>query len=77
MVLDAQGHLALLQRQEEQAELILHRALAIQEKVLGNAHTDFARTLHHLAQLAEKQDKPEQARALPAGALHLRASPGG
>ncbi len=72
MVLDAQGHLALLQGREEQAERLLQQALAIREQALGSSHPDVAQTLHHLAQLYEKQGKHEQARTLYQRALSIR-----
>ncbi len=70
--MDAQGHFALLQGREEQAEQLLQRARAIREQALLNAHPDVAQTLHHLAQLYEKQGKTEQAQPLYQRALAIQ-----
>ena len=63
----------LSQRGEyEQVESLLHRALAINEKVQGSDHPFTARSLNHLALYYNEQGKYEQAEPLYQRALAIR-----
>jgi hypothetical protein len=66
------AQLAREQGRQAEADVLLQRALAIQEQHLGAEHPETARTLHDLARLRQQQGRLVEACALAERALTIR-----